>query len=173
MDVFEVIEQRRSIRAFTGKEVSEADLKKILDAARMAPSAGNIQPWIFIVARKGDIKRRLAEAALNQRFIEEASVVIVVCADEEKSARGYGSRGKHLYCIQDAAAATENMLLAAVGLGLGACWVGAFRENDVRETLKLPSGLRPVAIVPIGYPAENPRIPYKRSLEEIVRFETF
>ncbi|OYT46923.1 nitroreductase family protein [Candidatus Bathyarchaeota archaeon ex4484_231] len=138
LDVFEVIEQRRSIRAFTGKEVSEADVKKILDAARMAPSAGNIQPWTFIVARKGDVKRRLAEAALNQRFIEEASVVIVVCADEEKSARGYGSRGKHLYCIQDAAAATENMLLAAVGLGLGACWVGAFRENDVRETLKLP-----------------------------------
>ena len=90
MDVFEAIRTRRSIRAFTEEEVSEETIEKILDAARWAPSAGNIQPWIFVVVKRMEIKRRLAEAALNQFFIEEAPVVIVVCADQERSGMYYG-----------------------------------------------------------------------------------
>ncbi|HDO41379.1 MAG TPA: nitroreductase family protein, partial [Candidatus Bathyarchaeota archaeon] len=105
--------------------------------------------------------------------IEEAPVVIVVCADESRSSWAYGSRGASLYCIQDTAAATENMLLAACALGLGACWVGAFREDEVKRILKVPGGLRPVAIVPIGYPAERPNPPPKRPLEEVVHYESF
>ena len=173
MDVFEAIRTRRSIRAFTEEEVSEETIEKILDAARWAPSAGNIQPWIFVVVKRMEIKRRLAEAALNQFFIEEAPVVIVVCADQERSGMYYGSRGANLYCIQDTAAAAQNILLAAHALGLGACWVGAFDEEEVRLILRAPKRIRPVAIIPIGHPAEKPGAIFKRPLSQIVRRETF
>ncbi|MCX8171620.1 MAG: nitroreductase family protein [Candidatus Bathyarchaeota archaeon] len=173
LDIFDIFKLRRSIRAFTGEEVSDEDIEKILEAARWAPSAGNIQPWEFIVIRKPETKREVAKAALNQTFIEEAPVAIIVCADEVRSSRVYGSRGATLYCIQDTAAAIENMLLAACALGLGACWVGAFYEEEVRRILNIPRGLRPVAIVPIGHPAEKPRPPYKRPLKEIVHYEKF
>ena len=173
MDVFEAIKTRRSIRAFTEEEVSEEEIRKILDAARWAPSAGNIQPWIFVIVKDPERKRRLSEAALNQLFIEEAPVVIVVCADQERSGRVYGRRGSDLYCIQDTAAAIQNLLLAAHALGLGACWVGAFNEDAVRHVLNIPAGVRPVAIIPIGRPAVKPRAVFKRSLNEIVRYESF
>ena len=173
MDLFEAIKTRRSIRAFTREEISDREIEKILDAARWAPSAGNIQPWIFVVVKDPGTKRRLSEAALSQFFIEEAPVVIVVCADQERSRRGYGSRGADLYCIQDTAAATQNILLAAHALGLGACWVGAFNEEEVRLILKIPRGIRPVAIVPIGHSAEKPRTIFKRPLSEVIRRKTF
>jgi len=173
LDVFEAIKTRRSIRAFTREEISDEEIEKILDAARWAPSAGNIQPWIFVIVRKPNIKRRISEAALNQFFIEEAPVVIVVCADQERSRMGYGNRGVNLYCIQDTAAATQNILLAAHALGLGACWVGAFDEEEVRFILRAPRRVRPVAIVPIGHPAEKPRGIFKRPLSEVIRHETF
>ena len=173
MDVLEAIKTRRSIRAFTQGGIPDGEIIKILDAARWAPSAGNIQPWIFVVIKNSEAKRRLSEAALNQFFIEDASTVVVVCADQERSRRIYGRRGADLYCIQDTAAATQNILLAAHALGLGACWVGAFDENDVRLIIKAPREIRPVAIVPIGYPAERPRSIFKRPLSEVVRREVF
>ena len=173
MDVLEAIRGRRSIRAFKSKKVAQETVEKLLDAARWAPSAGNIQPWEFIVVRKPEIKRALAEAALDQTFIEEAPVVIVVCANENRSSQGYGVRGKTLYCIQDTAAAIQNIHLAAYSLGLGACWVGAFREEEVGEILKIPQGIRPVAIVPVGYPAETPPPRNRRHMSQIVHYETF
>jgi len=173
LDLFEATKLRRSTRDFTREEVSEEEAERLLEAARWAPSAGNIQPWEFVVVRESGRKRRLAEAALDQSFIEEAPVVIVVCADENRSGLGYGNRGINLYCIQDTAAAVENMLLAACALGLGACWVGAFHEGEVKEVLNLPGGIRPLAIVPVGRPAGRTRTPYKRSLNEIVHYETF
>ena len=173
MEVFKAIKERRSVRAFTPEMVSEEEIMKIIDAARWAPSAGNIQPWEFIIVRRPEIKRGLSAAALNQTFIEEAPVVIVVCANENRSSWGYGERGRTLYCLQDTAAATQNMLLAAYALGLGTCWVGAFREEGVRRVLNIPRGVRPVAIVPVGHPAEKPRPRPRRSLREIVHYETF
>jgi len=173
MDILEAIKGRRSIRAFRSKDVPEEIVEKLVDAARYAPSAGNIQPWEFIVVRKPEIRRGLAEAALAQTFIEEASVVIVVCANENRSSMGYGTRGKTLYCIQDTAAAIQNILLTAYSLGLGTCWVGAFREDEAREVLKIPQGIRPVAMVPIGYPAETPPPRSKRTIDQIVHHETF
>ncbi|MCZ2809275.1 MAG: nitroreductase family protein [Candidatus Bathyarchaeota archaeon] len=173
MDVFEAIKKRRSVRAYADEKVSEEDVERLIDAARWAPSAGNIQPWEFVVVKDVETKRKLSEAALNETFIEKAPVVIVVCADLNRSSRGYGSRGKHLYSLQDTAAATENILLAAQELGLATCWVGAFRENEVAKAVKAPRNLRPVAIVPVGHPAERPMAPPKRSVNEIVHYETF
>lgn len=173
MDLFEAIKQRRSIRAYTRENVSEEEVEKLIDAARWAPSAGNIQPWEFVIIRDAEVKRKLAMAALNQTFIEEAPVVIVVCADEAQSSQGYGSRGTTLYCLQDTAAATQNILLAAHAIGLGTCWVGAFREELVRKALNAPLNVRPIAIVPAGHSAEETRAPSRKALKEIVHYETF
>jgi len=173
MNVLEAIKGRRSIRAFKNQGVPAEIVEELIDAARWAPSAGNIQPWEFIIVRKPRIKRRLVETALGQMFIEEASVVIVVCADEERSSQGYGVRGKTLYCIQDTAAAMQNIHLTAYSLGLGTCWVGAFREEETRKILKIPRGMRPVAIIPVGYPAEAPTARMRKSTSQIVHYETF
>ncbi|MEM2971054.1 MAG: nitroreductase family protein [Candidatus Bathyarchaeia archaeon] len=173
MDVLEAIKGRRSIRAFKSQDIPEEIVEKLIEAARWAPSAGNIQPWEFVVVRKPEIKKRLAEAALGQTFIEEAPVVIVVCANENRSMHGYGMRGKTLYCIQDTAAATQNILLTAYALGLGACWVGAFREEEAREALKVPLGIRPVAIIPVGYPDEAPTPRSRKPINQIIHYESF
>ena len=173
MDVLEAIKGRRSIRAFKSEDVPPEIVEKLIDAARWAPSAGNIQPWEFIIVRNPEIKRNLAKAALNQSFIEEAPVVIVVCADEVRSSQGYGVRGKTLYCIQDTAAATQNIHLAAYSLGLGTCWVGAFNEEEARKILEIPQGVRPVAIIPVGYPAEKPSARNRRPLNQIIHYEKF
>jgi nitroreductase len=173
MDVFEAIYGRRSVRAYRKNDVSEEQLNKILDAARHAPSAGNIQPWEFVVVRDSNRKMALARAALNQFFIAEAPVVVVVCANQARSSRGYGSRGASLYCLQDTAAAIQNMLLAVHALGLGACWVGAFNESKAAEVLNTPEGVRPIAIIPIGHPGEKPHPTSRRSLKEIVHYEKF
>lgn len=173
MDVIEAIKGRRSIRAFRSDDILNEIVEKLVDAGRWAPSAGNIQPWEFIIVREQEIKRKLATAAFGQSFIEEAPVVIVVCADEERSAQGYGARGRTLYCLQDTAAAIQNIHLAAYALGLGTCWVGAFREEEAREILKVPEGIRPVAIIPVGYPAETPPRRSRRPMNQIVHYETF
>ena len=173
MDLFKAIQDRRSVRVYTDEEVSQEDIEKLIDAARWAPSAGNIQPWEFVVVRDEDVKRGLSIAALDQLFIEQAPVVIVVCANESRSEWGYGERGKTLYCLQDTAAATQNLLLAAHAKGLGACWVGAFYEQEVRKVLDIPMGVRPVAIVPVGYPAETPTPRQRRPMEEIVHENYF
>jgi len=173
VDVLEAIKGRRSVRAFTNEPVSEKEIMKLIDAARWAPSAGNIQPWEFVVVRDPDIKRGLSAAALDQTFIEEAPVVIVVCANQLRSGSGYGSRGADLYCLQDTAAATQNMLLVAYGLGLATCWVGAFQEEEARKVLKIPNGVRPVAIIPVGHPAEKPEAPDRSPISEIIHHETF
>jgi nitroreductase len=173
LDVFEAIKSRRSVRAFTDESVSEEEIMKLIDVARWAPSAGNIQPWEFIIVRDPKIKRGLSEAALHQTFIEEAPVVIVVCANHKRSELGYGSRGVNLYCLQDTAAASQNLLLAACALGLATCWVGAFHEEEARRVLKIPNGVRPTAIIPVGHAAEKPMARSRRPLTEIVYRESF
>jgi nitroreductase len=173
LDFFELIKHRRSIRVFTNEEISDNEVNKILEAGILAPSAGNIQPWNFVVVREAEIKRGIVKASLNQTFIKEAPVVIVICANETKSKQGYGSRGVNLYCIQDTAAAAENMLLAVCALGLGACWVGAFNEEHVSAVLNIPKGIRPVIILPIGHILEKPCPTSKLSLKKIIHYETF
>ena len=164
---------RRSIRTFKNRDVPEETIEKLVEAGTWSPSAGNIQPWEFIIVRKPEIKKKLVEAAWGQSFIAEASVVIVVCANTNRSSEGYGDRGVTLYCLQDTAAAIQNVLLVAYSVGLGACWIGAFDEENAREALKIPNGIRPVAILPIGHPAETPQPRKRRPLDQIVHYEAF
>jgi nitroreductase len=172
--IMDVIKGRRSIRRFKrGEKVSEEDLKKILEAATYAPSAGNRQPWEFIIVENEDTKNKLAEAAYNQTWITEAPIIIVVCANEERSASRYGERGRTLYCIQDTAAAIQNMLLMAHSLGYGTCWVGAFNENEVRRILNIPISVRPVAIIPIGKPDEKPTMPPRIPIQKLIHYEKY
>jgi nitroreductase len=169
LDLYDAIEKRSSVRSFTGRDVPEVTVTRLLQAAVRAPTAGNLQPWRFFVVRDPMVKRDLALAAGGQSFIEQAPVVIVVAADLDASARGYGSRGENLYAIQDTAAAVENLLLAAVAEGLGACWIGAFAEKMASEALSLPVRIRPLAMVPIGYPAHTGRRTGRVPFEEYTR----
>ena len=169
-DVIDAIRERRSVRRFEPKEVPDATIGRILECARLTPSAGNRQPWLFLVVYQEDKRNQLAAAAGAQDFVAEAPVAIVVCADIPRSAERYGQRGATLYCIQDTAAAVQNILLAATAFGLGSCWVGAFDEEAVARMFDLDiSRHRPVAIIPIGYAAENPSPRPRRPIEEIVR----
>lgn len=169
MDIHDIIKSRRSIRAFKQDAVSDEILNKLLESAIYAPSEGNLQPWKFYVVRNRELRIKLAKAALEQYFISEAPVAIVVCADL-KATSPYGARGINLYCIQSTAAAIQNILLTAHSLGLGTCWVGAFDEEEVSKILKLPSYLRPVAVIPVGYPAENPTPPYRKKISKVTEF---
>jgi nitroreductase len=171
LDVQEAILRRRSIRSFTNEDISNEDVRQIIEAGTFAPSAGNCQPWEFLIVRDMKAKQKLARAALGQNFVSQAPVVIVVCANIPRSEKRYGSRGQELYSIQDTAAAIENMLLLAVSKGLGTCWVGAFNEVLAKESLNLPVGIRPVAIIPLGKPAETPRMPSRRNYKDVVHHE--
>jgi nitroreductase len=173
LDVLRAIKTRRSVRAFTAQQVTDEQVEKLIDAARWAPSAGNIQPWDFIIVRDSATKQGLSKAALTQKAIEEAPVVIVVCADPMQSASRYGSRGINLYCLQDTAAATQNILLAAHAMGLSTCWIGAFKEEEAKSVVGVPNGVRPIAIVPVGHAAEKPRERPRKQLTEIMHHETF
>jgi nitroreductase len=120
LDVVDAIKGRRSVRSFdSSRDISDEVIGQLIDSARWAPSAGNIQPWEFIIVRTLEAKRKLAEAAFGQSFLTEAPVVIVVCADENRSSSRYGKRGRELYCLQDTAAAAQNVHLAAHSMGLG------------------------------------------------------
>jgi nitroreductase len=164
-----IFRRRYSCRRFATTPLLHAEFEHILEAAVWAPSAGNLQPWRLIVVTSDELKGRLAGAA-HQEFVAEAPVVIVVCAVPGESARRYGERGRSLYCLQDTAAATENMLLAAAELGLGSCWVGAFEEPAAAAALGLPAAWRPVALVPVGHPLEEPAARERRPRREVVVF---
>ncbi len=168
VDVGQAIRKRRSIRKFSSDPLTEEEVREIITAGVWAPSAGNAQPWKFIVVRDAALKDKLVAVAHGQRFVAEAPVVIVVCADVGRARRAYGERGATLYCLQDTAAATQNILLAATAKGYGTCWVGAFDEEKAREVLNLPPGLRAVALVPVGKPREEPEPRSRRPLHEVV-----
>ncbi len=169
MELDEAISKRRSVRQFLSREVPDSLLDQLLEAAVLAPSEGNVQAWQFYVVKNEKIKRRLAEAAYGQMFVAEAPVTIVVCIDSEATAP-YGRRGKELYSIQSTAAAVENMLLKAVSVGLGCCWVGAFNEKEVAEILEVKTTVRPVIMIPVGYPAENPPPRGRKPLKDLIFF---
>lgn len=170
MDFLELAQSRRSIRNFTQQDVPQEHLIELIEAAQAAPSGGNRQPWHFYIIRDEPVKTRIMNESCNQDWILTAPVVIVVCADIKRSESRYSQRGRDLYCIQDTAAAVQNILLCAKSMGLGTCWCGAFDEEKLSEVLQLHKDMRPVAIIPVGYPVNEPAAPRRRPLEDIVTF---
>jgi len=169
MHVLQVIKERRSVRHFLNKPIPKEMIDQLIDSLIWAPSAGNLQSRQFYFIYNKDVKERLVKAAWGQSFIAEAPLAIVCCADLRIGTH-YGSRGKELYALQDVAASVENLLLVAHEIGLATVWVGAFEEEGVNEVLNLPGHLRPVAIIPVGYPDEHPSAPRRVSREKAVIF---
>jgi nitroreductase len=168
MTILRTIRQRRSVRKFTGDQPRPKALERLVEALRWAPSAGNLQSHHFYFVTDAETRAGLARAA-EQPFVGHAPVVVVACADH-RIRREYGQRGVDLYCLMDVGAALQNLLLGAHAEGLGACWVGAFRERSVRALLDIPRHLRPVALVPLGRPAEDPAPPERRAPADVATF---
>ena len=169
MELREAIERRQSIRAYQDKPVPEEKLKRVLEAARLAPSASNRQPWKFVVVRESKRRQELARAANGQIFVGEAPIVIAAVATRTEHIMACGVPS---YPV-DLAIAVDHITLAAVDEGLGTCWIGAFSQEKVREILKIPEKYRVVALLPLGFPGEGKKTKFRKSLEEIICYETF
>jgi len=168
MDVFEAIRTRRSIRRYEKKPVEKEKLLKILEAARLAPSAVNFQPWSFIVVTDPKVKENL-KAAYNQDWFISAPVIIVACAFPE---RAWVRRDGEEYWKVDVAIAMQTLILAAWNEGLGTCWIGAFREEETKKALGIPPNVRVIAMTPLGYPAEQKGpVSNRKPLEEITHYD--
>jgi nitroreductase len=167
MEFQDVICNRHSVRSFLSTPIPQPTIDEILLSANRAPSAGNLQARDFIIVKDQTIKEHLCVAALNQQFLKEAPVVIVVCANLKRIA-SYGTRGKELYCIQDASAAVEHILLSVVDNDLDACWVGAFDELAIGHILQVPSYIRPIALIPIGFSKNTTPPTTRRDIKELV-----
>jgi nitroreductase len=171
MDAFEAIEKRRSIRNYEPTPVPEEKLEKILEAARLAPSARNRQPRHFIVVTDAE-KRKALSGGMFAKFLKQSPVVIAACGDERAAPKWHAI---------DVAIAVENMVLAATGEGLGTCWIGSFDENKVRDTLKIPKNLRVIVLLAVGYPRDKESLTSKvlhavrkrKPLEKIVSLEEY
>ncbi|SKA63482.1 nitroreductase family protein [Desulfobaculum bizertense] len=154
MDIFETLHTRRSIRKFTGEDVSDEQVQELLKAAMDAPSAGNQQPWHFIVVRDREILTAIEGWHPYSKMLRKASLAIIVCAD--KSLEKYKD-----YWPQDCSAATLNILLAARGMELGAVWCGIYPMEDrmkgASEMFKLPESVVPLSLIPIGVPDQPSR----------------
>ncbi len=167
MDVFDAIESRITVKVYDKRDVPDEFISQILTAGTMAASAGDLQPWEFVVVKEKKIKKEISIAALSQKHVEDAPVVIVVCVDLQKSELRFKERGKELYALQDSGAVAQNMLLTAHTLGLGASWVRAFEEDRVKALVHLPDNLRPIGIITVGFP-----IPYEKYPKtEVVPYE--
>ncbi|HYA27087.1 MAG TPA: nitroreductase family protein [Thermodesulfovibrionales bacterium] len=169
MEILKAVKERRSIRTFLKKDISREDVDKLIEALIWAPSAGNLQARKFYFVQDKGLKKEIVSAALGQFFIAEAPLVIVACTDSVIFSR-YGDRGVNLYAIEDVAASIMGLMLVAHENGLGSVWVGAFREDRLIEILDLPHNLRPVAIVPVGYPSKVPPPPSRVSKQTAVEF---
>jgi len=159
MDVFEAIKKRRSVRAYSERAVEEDKLLKILEAARLAPSASNRQEWRFVVVKDKKTRQELCAAAKGQKFVAEAPIVIACCAETNNHTMTCGQAS---YPI-DIAIAIDHMTLAATELGLGSCWVGAFYEEEARKILDISKEIRIVELLTLGYPKED-TVPVKERL---------
>jgi len=171
MHTLECIRTRRSIRSYEDKPVEWDHVANIVDAGRLAPSAGNLQNWKFIIVTDEGVRKKIAEACSKQMWMQRAPVHIVVLGEPEKASRFYGNRGERIYTIQSCAAAVENMLLAAHSLGLGACWVSSFSDSAIRKTVNAPEHVVVQAIVTVGYPDEIAEVPPKSRIEQLTYFE--
>ena len=165
MSLLDLILSRRSIRRYEKKDISEEVLQQILEAGRQAPSAANRQPIRFVIVNDHDILKNLCDNLIN-RFVKYAPVAIVGCADIKSLLTGK-------WAVVDTTIAMQNMVIAAWTLGIGSCWIGACNEKKLKELLKIPDKWKFVALVTLGYPAEQPKPRKKKTFEEMFSFNSF
>ena len=168
MDLYQAIRARKSVRAYREEPVGDDTLARIFEAARLAPSARNDQEWRFVIVRGRDTRERIATEAAGQPFIGQAPVLVVCCAETDgRMMRG----GQQAYPI-DLAIAIDHLTLAATAEGLGTCWIGAYDENKVKDILGIPSAVRVVELLPLGYPVDPAPVQKSRlPLKSIMRYE--
>ena len=168
MDVSEAIRKRFSVRAYKDKPVEEERLNSVLEAARNAPSAGNVQEWHFVVVRDRETRQKLIDVAAGQKFVGQAPVVIAACASNTDHVMRCGQLA---YPI-DIAIAIDHMTLQATEVGLGTCWIGSFHEDRARELLGIPPDIRIVQLLTLGYPATDPPATKPRKpLDDIIHYD--
>lgn len=165
MDIFEVIEKRRSIRKYKNTEIPQEKLMKVMNAARLAPSAKNLQPWKFILITEENIKQKLVSACRGQKFIAEAPVIVVACGLRSQAGRLGGNRSS---LDVDVGIAFDHLTLAAYSEGLGTCWIGAFDEDEVKKILGVPDDVSIIALTPLGFPDEEKNVYKRKSIDEII-----
>jgi len=168
-DFFETVRHRHSVRRYQTTPIEDEKLHAILEMACAAPSAGDLQSYQIIVVSDHATREALRQATDDQAFISEAPVCLVFCADPERSATRFGERGRDLYALQDATIAATFAQLATVAAGMASTWVGYFDEQRVSDSLELDVGLRPIALLSLGYPAELPEPSSRRRMNEVVR----
>jgi nitroreductase len=152
MEFYDVIRTRRSVRRYSDRDVPGEVLERVLDAARLAPSANNKQPWRYIIVREQPRREEIARIAANQTFIAQAPVVIVLCAQQYVDHNSW--IGENMYLV-DATISMDHLVLAARNEGLGTCWIGAFDRKGVEEMFGLPGDVHPIVLTPLGYPASD------------------
>ncbi len=167
MNLMDTIKKRRSIRSYKNKAIEIEKLDAMKEALNWAPSAGNMESRHFYFVTNNILRRELTKATRGQHYIEEAPLCIVGCAELTIKDK-YGQRGSELYAVQDVACSFMNAMLMAHSLELGSVWIGAFDENEVSKAINLPDNHRPVAMLALGYPNENPEVPDKKSIKEMV-----
>lgn len=162
-----IFEERRSIRRYSDRPVEDEKLAAVLEAARQAPSWANMQCWTYIVVKDPAVKEAVAATLAGnpiQKAVATAPVVIVACADPERSGKANGQP----YYLLDIGISFQQLMLEAWDQGLGTCWVGWIKEGELRAVLGVPEDIRIVALTPLGYPAVHPESPGRKPLEEIV-----
>jgi nitroreductase len=164
MDFLELVNLRHACRRYQLRRVEEAKLLRVLEAARLAPSGSNRQPWKFIVVVDFEVRRRLIHACANQQFVASAPVVIAGCGLMPDRVMSSGVPGDPV----DLGIAMEHLALAATAEGLASCWIGAFSQDEVREVLGIPATVKVIGLMTIGYPAEGPRTKIRKPLAEII-----
>lgn len=162
MNVFEAIETRRSVRKYKPKPVPDDHLRQMLEAARLAPSAGNRQPWRFVVVREPELRRKLGVIASNQTWISDAGVIVAAMAMDPKDPEVY-----ERWAERDVMTAVEHIVLSAWELGYGTCWIGAFHEDEVKKLLEIPEKMRVISLLPIGVPDQRPDKRGRKAFDEI------
>ncbi len=167
MSIIETIKNRRSVRDFLPHPIPQGVLGLLREALLWSPSAGNLQARQFFFITDKNKKEELSKAAFGQDFIAAAPLVVVACADL-KAIMPYGKRGRELYAFCDVACSVQNLMLVAKENNLGSVWVGAFNDDLVSEVLSLPNYLKPVAIVPVGFPKKIPAPPKRKKVDEVI-----
>ncbi|MFH2110648.1 MAG: nitroreductase family protein [Candidatus Bathyarchaeota archaeon] len=168
MNVFEAIKTRKSVRKYKPQPIPEDHLKQIMTAAQLAPSAGNKQPWRFILVQDPDTKKKLGTIARNQTWISDAGVIVAALAMDKKSPEVY-----ERWAERDVMTAVEHMVLAAWELGYGTCWIGAFNEDQVKELLNVPKEMTVINLLPIGVPDQTPEPRGRKNLEELFHLDRY